>query len=200
MRIFLSIYITIDTRRPFSLSLFLILSNDEFLNESKRNRIVYKMYDILINFDDRATLARSDIGGEYWTLQTGPCSTRPSGMPMVPVLIHCRVVRIYLDAGASVSDAWVGTHADACNLTGRYIFAGWTAEKEKGRRYNRMRRKGEGEEEGRREVTSMPIRAIHISWNTRLLCGTFHLTRYPPFLPNSLSLCYFDRVEIPNNV
>lgn len=63
--------------------------------------------DILINFDDRATLARSDIGGEYWTLQTGPCSTRPSGMPMVPVLIHCRVVRIYLDAGASVSDAWV---------------------------------------------------------------------------------------------
>lgn len=80
--------------------------------------------DILINFDDRATLARSDIGGEYWTLQTGPCSTRPSGMPMVPVLIHCRVVRIYLDAGASVSDAWVGTHADACNLTGRYIFAG----------------------------------------------------------------------------
>lgn len=23
---------------------------------------------------------------------------------------------IYLDAGASVSDAWVGTHADACNL------------------------------------------------------------------------------------
>lgn len=110
--------------RPFSLSLFLILSNDEFLNESKRNRIVYKMYDILINFDDRATLARSDIGGEYWTLQTGPCSTRPSGMPMVPVLIHCRVVRIYLDAGASVSDAWVGTHADACNLTGRYIFAG----------------------------------------------------------------------------
>lgn len=156
--------------------------------------------DILINFDDRATLARSDIGGEYWTLQTGPCSTRPSGMPMVPVLIHCRVVRIYLDAGASVSDAWVGTHADACNLTGRYIFAGWTAEKEKGRRYNRMRRKGEGEEEGRREVTSMPIRAIHIFWNTRLLRGTFHLTRYPPFLPNSLSLCYFDRVEIPNNV
>lgn len=32
-------------RRPFSLSFFLILSNDEFLNESKRNRIVYKMYD-----------------------------------------------------------------------------------------------------------------------------------------------------------
>lgn len=45
-----------------------------------------------------------------------PRRIRPSGMPKVPVLIHCRV--IYLDAGASVSVAWVGTHADACNLTG----------------------------------------------------------------------------------
>lgn len=55
-----------------------------------------------------------------------PRGIRPSGMPMVPVLIHCRIIYIYiyLDAGASVSDAWVGTHADACNLTGRYIFAG----------------------------------------------------------------------------
>lgn len=95
--------------------------------------MVCKMHDatILINFDDGATLGRS---GRYWRRRcVGRCrqdlvprGIRPSGMPMVPVLIHCRVIYIYiyLDAGASVSDAWVGTHADACNLTGRYIFAG----------------------------------------------------------------------------
>lgn len=92
---------------------------------------------------------------------------------------------IYLDAGASVSDAWVGTHADACNL----IHIRWLndGERERPSLYiYRKKRKGEREREvgGRgsksrqREVTSMPIRAIHISWNTTLLRGPFHLTRY----------------------
>lgn len=55
-------------------------------------------------------------------------------MPKVPVLIHCRVTYIYLDAGASVSwAAWVGTHADACNLTGA-IHICWSNMTERSRR------------------------------------------------------------------
>lgn len=137
------------------------------------------------------------IGG-CWTVRTGPCSTRNTALGNADGSGSDSLSRhIYLDAGASVSDAWVGTHADACNLTGRYIFAGWTVEKEKGRRYNRMRRKGEvggrGSKSRQREITSMPIRAIHISWNTRLLLverGPFSFNalrpiRYPPLLPFS---------------
>lgn len=62
-------------------------------------------------------------------MQTGPCSTRNTALGNADgsgsdSLSRHIYIYIYLDAGASVSDAWVGTHADACNLTGRYIFAG----------------------------------------------------------------------------
>lgn len=97
-----------------------------------------------------------------------PRRIRPSGMPKVPVLIHCRV--IYLDAGASVL-CCVGRYAfRPCQLDrARYIFARTgTKHREQGRWKEGKPERTESVEKG---VTRMPILAIHISWNTSLFLG-----------------------------
>lgn len=131
------------------------------------------------------------LGGEHWTVQTGPCSTAEYGPR------ECRRFRFWFIVASYISRRrclrlWcVGWHARRRVQLDRPIHIRWLNDGERERPslyiYIYIGRREKKKERGRRksrqrEVTSMPIRAIHISWNTTLLRGTrpisFNALRY----------------------